>query len=89
MPPQFHATKNAEHHQPKLFTVVYYKIDIHPLAPPQWPSAPATSFAAIGYGLNTIWVDPEHDLVVVWRWHEEGSDELFKRILASVKTSAN
>jgi CubicO group peptidase (beta-lactamase class C family) len=29
----------------------------------QWPSAPASSFAALGYGSNIIWVDPEHDLV--------------------------
>lgn len=52
----------------------------------QWPSAPATSFAAIGNGTNTIWVDPEHDLVVVWRWHQANGDEFFKRILAAIKT---
>ena len=53
----------------------------------QWPSAPASSFAALGYGSNIVWVDPEHDLVVVWRWYNDGSaDELFKRILAAVKT---
>jgi len=51
----------------------------------QWPNAPATSFAAIGYGSNTIWIDPEHDLVVVWRWHQGNGDELFKRILAAIK----
>lgn len=52
----------------------------------QYPSAPATSFAALGNGSNTIWIDPEHDLVVVWRWHQDRSaDELFKRILAAVK----
>jgi CubicO group peptidase (beta-lactamase class C family) len=52
----------------------------------QWPSAPPTSFAALGYGSNIIWVDPEHDLVVVWRWYEDGNaDEFFKRILAAVK----
>jgi CubicO group peptidase (beta-lactamase class C family) len=51
-----------------------------------FPSAPATSFAARGYGSNTIWIDPEHDLVVVWRWHEDkSSDELFKRILAAIR----
>ncbi len=52
----------------------------------QYPSVPATSFAALGYGSNTIWIDPEHDLVVVWRWHQDKSaDEFFKRILAAVK----
>jgi len=53
----------------------------------QYPSAPATSFAALGAGSNTIFIDPEHDLVVVWRWHRDRSaDELFKRILAAIKT---
>jgi CubicO group peptidase (beta-lactamase class C family) len=52
----------------------------------QWPSAPATSFAALGYGSNIIWVDPQHDLVVVWRWYDDRSvDEFFKLILAAVK----
>ena len=52
----------------------------------QWPDAPRTSFAALGAGSNTIWVDPEHDLVVVWRWHRDrSSNELFKRILAAIK----
>jgi CubicO group peptidase (beta-lactamase class C family) len=50
-----------------------------------WPSAPATSYAAIGAGSNIIWVDPEHDLVIVWRWHNGNPDELFKRVLAAVK----
>lgn len=53
----------------------------------QWPDAPATSFAALGAGSNTIWVDPEHDLVVVWRWHQDRSaNEFFKRVVAAVKT---
>ena len=52
----------------------------------QYPSLPAKSFAALGYGSNTIWIDPEHDLVVVWRWHrDKSSDEFFKRILAAVR----
>jgi CubicO group peptidase (beta-lactamase class C family) len=52
----------------------------------QYPSAPKTSFAALGAGSNTIWIDPEHDLVVVWRWHQDRSaNELLKRVLASVK----
>jgi CubicO group peptidase (beta-lactamase class C family) len=50
-----------------------------------WPSAPETSYAALGYGSNTIWVDPEHDLVIVWRWHQANPDELIKRVLASIK----
>ena len=50
----------------------------------QWPDAPRSSFAAIGAGPNTIWIDPEHDLVVVWRWHRGSGNEFYKRILASI-----
>ena len=53
----------------------------------QWPDAPRSSFAALGAGSNTIWIDPEHDQVVVWRWHRDRSaNELFKRILAAVRS---
>jgi CubicO group peptidase (beta-lactamase class C family) len=55
----------------------------------QWPSAPTSSIAAVGAGSNTIWIDPEHDLVVVWRWHQGNGDELFKRVLASIKTNSH
>jgi CubicO group peptidase (beta-lactamase class C family) len=49
------------------------------------PSAPADSFAALGYGSNIIWVDPHDDLVVVWRWYQDKSaDEFIKRVLAAV-----
>ena len=32
------------------------------------PSAPESSFFAFGSGGNVIWIDREHDLVVVTRW---------------------
>ncbi len=50
-----------------------------------WPDAPTTSFAALGAGSNTVWVDPEHDIVIVWRWHNGSPNELIKRVLAAVK----
>jgi CubicO group peptidase (beta-lactamase class C family) len=50
-----------------------------------WPDAPTTSYAALGAGQNTVWVDPEHDIVIVWRWHDSNQNELFKRVLAAVK----
>jgi CubicO group peptidase (beta-lactamase class C family) len=50
-----------------------------------WPDAPATSYAALGAGQNTIWVDPEHDVVIVWRWHDGNPNELIKRVLAALK----
>jgi CubicO group peptidase (beta-lactamase class C family) len=53
-----------------------------------WPDAPATSYAARGFGSNTIWIDPDHDLVVVWRWHNGDGNEFFKRIIASIKGSS-
>lgn len=55
----------------------------------QWPSGPATSFAAIGAGGNLIWIDPEHDIVLVWHWHDSGKavDGMIQRIVASVTGS--
>ena len=50
-----------------------------------WPDAPATSFAAIGAGSNTIWVDPEHDIVIVWRWYNGNPNELIIRVLTAIK----
>ena len=50
-----------------------------------WPDAPTSSFAALGAGSNTVWVDPEHDVVIVWRWHNGSPNELIKRVLAAVR----
>jgi CubicO group peptidase (beta-lactamase class C family) len=51
----------------------------------RWPNAPANTFAALGAGNNSIWIDPDHDLVVVWRWHRANSqNEFYKRILDSI-----
>ncbi|NDK56253.1 serine hydrolase domain-containing protein [Pontibacter fetidus] len=50
-----------------------------------WPDAPTTSYAALGAGQNTVWIDPEHDIVIVWRWHNGNPNELIKRVLAAVK----
>ena len=55
----------------------------------QWPSGPASSFAAVGNGGNIIWVDPDHDIVMVWHWHEGGKavDGMVQRIVAAVAGS--
>jgi CubicO group peptidase (beta-lactamase class C family) len=54
----------------------------------QWPSGPATSFAAIGNGGNTIWIDPEHDIVLVWHWYQGRSmDGMIQKIVAAVSGS--
>lgn len=43
---------------------------------------PTTSYQAQGNGSNTVFIDPEHDLVVVWRWH--GGGDFFARVVASI-----
>ena len=49
------------------------------------PSAPVTAFVHVGNGTNIIYVDPEHDLVAVVRWIENGEvDGFVKRLLAAV-----
>ena len=37
------------------------------------PAAPASAFWALGFGGNHVYVDREHDLVVVLRWVPDGS----------------
>jgi CubicO group peptidase (beta-lactamase class C family) len=51
----------------------------------QAPSAPESCYAARGAGSNVIWIDPEHDLVVVVRWIDKPSlDGFLAVILESV-----
>ena len=51
-----------------------------------WPSAPASAFAHIGNGTNIVYVDPEHDLVVVARWIENAAvDEFLGRVIGAVE----
>ncbi|MCW3987371.1 MAG: serine hydrolase [Candidatus Bathyarchaeota archaeon] len=53
------------------------------------PSAPVTSYFASGEGGNRIWVDPEHDLVVVIRWMDVSYiDGVIKRLLTNIQPSA-
>jgi len=44
---------------------------------------PTTSFNAQGNGSNTIYIDPENDLVIVQRWHSGG--DFFARVVAAIK----
>ncbi len=51
----------------------------------QWPSGPASSFAALGNGSNIIWIDPDHDIVFVWHWYQnQAMDGMVQRIVAAV-----
>jgi CubicO group peptidase (beta-lactamase class C family) len=45
---------------------------------------PTTSYEARGNGSNTIFIDPEQDLVIVWRWH--GGGDFFARVVAAIKS---
>jgi CubicO group peptidase (beta-lactamase class C family) len=51
----------------------------------QWPSGPASSFAALGNGSNVIWIDPDDDIVFVWHWYQnQAMDGMVQRIMAAV-----
>jgi CubicO group peptidase (beta-lactamase class C family) len=46
------------------------------------PSASAKSFYHLGNGTNMIYIDPEHDLVMVVRWiSSEAMDGIVKKVL--------
>ena len=48
-----------------------------------WPGLPKNAFGARGAGSNTVFVSPDHDLVVVWRWHT-GKDHADAQFFAKV-----
>jgi CubicO group peptidase (beta-lactamase class C family) len=51
-----------------------------------YPSAPATSFFALGAGQNTIWIDPALDLLMVARWsNADAVDGLLERVMAALR----
>ncbi len=46
------------------------------------PSAPVTAFTHVGNGTNIVYVDPEHELVVVARWIDQKAlDGFIKKVL--------
>jgi CubicO group peptidase (beta-lactamase class C family) len=50
------------------------------------PSAPLSSYYHLGNGTNMVYIDPEHDLVVVARWIDNKAlDGLVKRVLEAFK----
>jgi CubicO group peptidase (beta-lactamase class C family) len=50
------------------------------------PDAPASAFLHVGNGANIIYVDPEHDLVMVVRWIESNAvDGMVKKVLDALK----
>jgi len=52
----------------------------------RFPSAPESSFYAIGAGTNIIWIDPDHDLVAVVRWIDSNAvDGFMAQVLAAIR----
>ena len=50
-----------------------------------FPSLPGNSYAARGAGSNTIWISPDHDLVVVSRWVERDAiDRCMAKVLDAI-----
>jgi CubicO group peptidase (beta-lactamase class C family) len=49
----------------------------------QWPGSPSNSFEARGQGGNVIHIDPDRDLVVVWRWSAQSSQG-FKKVVDAI-----
>ena len=50
-----------------------------------YPGLPANVYGARGAGSNTITISPDHDLVVVWRWHAGNEAEFVKRVIAAIR----
>jgi CubicO group peptidase (beta-lactamase class C family) len=49
------------------------------------PALPGRAFSALGAGTNVIWIDPDHDVVVVARWLDKGAvDDFLSRIVGAV-----
>lgn len=39
----------------------------------EWPAAPESAYAAVGAGSNIVWIDPQHDLILVARWIDQNA----------------
>ena len=48
---------------------------------------PTNSYQAQGAGSNTIFVSPDHDLVIVWRWHGANKEQFFRQVIDAIQTS--
>src|SRR6185437_8204415 len=52
----------------------------------RYPSAPASSFFAMGAGGNITWVEPENGIVAVMRWLErDATDGVLRLVLAALR----
>jgi len=50
-----------------------------------YPAAPASSYFGLGAGSHMLWVDPDHDMVVVARWIEnDASNGFIDKVMRAV-----
>jgi len=49
----------------------------------QWTGSPKDAYWALGSGGNYVYIDPTHDLLVVWRWSAQSSEGL-RRVVAAI-----
>ena len=49
-----------------------------------YPGLPTSVYGARGAGSNTILISPDHDLVIVWRWHAGNEAEFARRVIAAI-----
>ncbi len=52
-----------------------------------YPGLPENAFGARGAGNNSIFVSPDHDLVIVWRWHasaDHADAQFFRLVVESI-----
>lgn len=50
-----------------------------------YPGLTTTVYGARGAGSNTILMAPEHDLLIVWRWHAGNEAEFARRVIAAIR----
>jgi CubicO group peptidase (beta-lactamase class C family) len=50
---------------------------------------PLNSYQAQGAGSNTIFVSPDHDLVIVWRYHGGGKEQFFRQVIDAINAQTS
>jgi hypothetical protein len=50
-----------------------------------FPDASRASWFMFGAGGNAVWIDPDHEMVVVWRWLDGAhANEFVRRVAAEL-----
>jgi CubicO group peptidase (beta-lactamase class C family) len=54
----------------------------------RYPSAPASSYCALGAGGNLTWIDPDHDIVAALRWTDPAAADRFMALAVAAPGQA-